>query len=101
MNIVKILADYPVGKTIYIRSSLIESVAGPYQRTDLLASPDVQNYYSSIWWVDIVPKNLKENEYCRKILISESQYKKMIQYIENSFQLNTTNKIQRVGTHSY
>lgn len=45
--------------------------------------------------------NLKENEYCRKILISESQYKKMIQYIEDSFQLNTTNKIQRVGTHSY
>ena len=45
--------------------------------------------------------NLKENEYCRKILISESQYKKMIQYIEDSFQLNITNNIQRIGTHSY
>lgn len=73
MNIVKILADYPVGKTIYIRSSLIESVAGPYQRTDLLASPDVQNYYSSIWWVDIVPKNLKENEYPWEVVFNSKQ----------------------------
>lgn len=45
--------------------------------------------------------NIKENESCKKILISESQYKKMIQYIENSFQLDSSNKIQRIGTHSY
>lgn len=45
--------------------------------------------------------NLKENENCKQLLISESQYKKMIQYIENSFQLDSSNKIQRIGTHSY
>jgi uncharacterized protein (TIGR02117 family) len=45
--------------------------------------------------------NLKENENCKQILISESQYKKLIQYIENSFQLDSTNAIQRIGTHSY
>jgi len=45
--------------------------------------------------------NLKENESCKKFFISESQYQQMIAYIENSFSLDTENKIQRIGTHSY
>lgn len=45
--------------------------------------------------------NLKENESCKKFFISESQYQKMITYIENSFSLDKANKIQRIGTHSY
>ena len=45
--------------------------------------------------------NLKEDENCKNFFISESQYQSMIQYIENSFALDTSNKIQRIGTHSY
>lgn len=45
--------------------------------------------------------NLKESENCKKFFISESQYQQMITYIENSFSLDTENKIQRIGTHSY
>ncbi len=46
-------------------------------------------------------KNLNENETCKKILISEKQYKDLIKYIDASFELNSDNKIQRIGTHSY
>lgn len=45
--------------------------------------------------------NLKEDENCKKFFISENQYQKMIRYIENSFLLDTSNKTQRIGTHSY
>ena len=45
--------------------------------------------------------NLKEDENCKKIFISKSQYQNMIDYIENSFTLDTKNKFQRIGTHSY
>ncbi|UOX33801.1 TIGR02117 family protein [Flavobacterium sediminilitoris] len=45
--------------------------------------------------------SLKEDENCKKFFISENQYQKMIHYIENSFLLDTSNKIQRIGTHSY
>lgn len=45
--------------------------------------------------------SLKEDENCKKFFISENQYQKMIRYIENSFLLDTSNKIQRIGTHSY
>ena len=45
--------------------------------------------------------DLKEDESCKKFFISESQYQSMIRYIENSFALDTDNKIQRIGTHSY
>ena len=45
--------------------------------------------------------NLKEDDNCKKFFISESQYQSMILYIENSFALDTSNKIQRIGTHSY
>lgn len=46
-------------------------------------------------------KNLKENETCKRILISKNQYKDLIKYIDDSFKLNSDNKIQRIGTHSY
>ena len=45
--------------------------------------------------------NLKEDENCKKFFISKSQYQNMIDYIENSFTLDTKNKFQRIGTHSY
>ncbi|KIX19984.1 urease-associated protein [Flavobacterium sp. 316] len=45
--------------------------------------------------------SLKEDENCKKFFISENQYQKMIRYIENSFLLDTSNKIQRIGIHSY
>ena len=61
--IVKIPENHRVSKDVYITTPQIEFVIGPYQKSDPLASPDVRNYYSSVWWVDIVPKNLKENEY--------------------------------------
>uniref|UniRef100_UPI00404A5BFC TIGR02117 family protein n=1 Tax=Flavobacterium sp. TaxID=239 RepID=UPI00404A5BFC len=46
-------------------------------------------------------RNLKENASCKKILLSKVQYKKLMNYFENSFQLNEMNKIQQIGTHSY
>lgn len=46
-------------------------------------------------------KNLKENETCKKILVSDKQYKDIIKYIEDSFLLDSAKKIQRIGTHSY
>lgn len=45
--------------------------------------------------------DLKENENCKKFFISENQYQSMIHYIENSFALDNSNKMQRIGTHSY
>jgi uncharacterized protein (TIGR02117 family) len=45
--------------------------------------------------------SLKESETCKKIVVSESQYEKLITYFENSFLLDEDNKIQRIGTHSY
>ncbi|VXC20015.1 Urease-associated protein [Flavobacterium sp. 9AF] len=46
-------------------------------------------------------KELKENENCKKIFISENDYQQLIAYIENSFALDAGQKIQRIGTHSY
>ena len=34
-------------------------------------------------------KSLKENEQCKKILISESEYQRLVSYITNSFQLDS------------
>lgn len=45
--------------------------------------------------------NLKENESCKKILVSDKQYKDIIKYIEDSFLLDSAKKNQRIGTHSY
>ena len=45
--------------------------------------------------------SLKESETCKKIVVSESQYEKLIAYFENSFLLDEDNKIQRIGSNSY
>lgn len=46
-------------------------------------------------------KDLVEDENCKKILISTANYKKLINYIEDSFLLDKNNKIQKIGNHSY
>lgn len=45
--------------------------------------------------------HLKEDEFCKQILISRTQYESLIAYFESSFQLNELGKIQQIGTHSY
>lgn len=45
--------------------------------------------------------DLKEDEFCRKILISKAQYINLIGYFEDSFMVDELNKIQQIGTHSY
>ncbi len=46
-------------------------------------------------------KELEENENCKKIFITDKDYQLLIAYIEDSFVVDTEQKIQRIGTHSY
>lgn len=45
--------------------------------------------------------DLKEDALCKKILISTSQYEKLIHYFESIFLLNSKGKKQQIGNHSY
>ena len=46
-------------------------------------------------------KELEENENCKKIFITDKDYQLLIAYIEDSFVVDTEQKTQRIGTHSY
>ncbi len=45
--------------------------------------------------------NLKEDESCKKIKISEEEYQKVVLFISESFQLDPNNKIQWIAGHNY
>jgi uncharacterized protein (TIGR02117 family) len=46
-------------------------------------------------------KSLSENDGCKKIIISNENYQKLVNYITNSFQRDTHKNIQWISGHSY
>jgi uncharacterized protein (TIGR02117 family) len=46
-------------------------------------------------------KNMKENESCKKIKISAEEYQKLVTYISESFEFDSSKSIQWISNYSY